>query len=167
MRTSMQSISRRTFMQQAALLTASVGTLPDLTNALRPATPAHLQRRQLDPARVRRLAASLDGRVISPHDSDYAGARLVFNRAFDRNPAIIVRCASADDVPRALEFARTNELPLAVRGGGHNRAGLSVCDDGLVLDLGPMSRVDVNAERRTARAQGGALTVHLDAATRG
>jgi hypothetical protein len=163
----MHSISRRAFVHQAALLTAGVRTLPDLTNALRSATPAQLQRRQLDSALVRRLASSLKGRVISPRENDYGSARLVFNRAFDRHPALIVRCASVDDVSRALEFARTNELPLAIRGGGHNRAGLSVCDDGLVLDLGSMSSVDVNTKQRVARAQAGALTVHLDAATRG
>ena len=163
---SIHSMSRRAFVHHAALLAAGVGTLPDLTNALRSATCAHRQGRQLDPALVRRLAASLKGRVISPRDTDYPGARLVFNRAFDKHPALIVRCASLDDVPRALEFARTNELPLAVRSGGHNRAGLSVCDDGLVLDMGSLSRVDVNARQRVARAQGGALTIHLDAATR-
>ena len=161
----MHSISRRTFVHQAALLAAGTRSLPDLTNAAPAATPAHLQRRQLDPALVRRLASSLTGHVVTPRDNAYAGARLVFNRAFDRYPALIVRCASADDVSRALEFARTNELPLAVRGGGHNRAGLSVCDDGLVLDLGSMSRVDVDPKQRVARAQAGALTVHLDAAT--
>lgn len=162
----MHSISRRTFIHEAALLTAGVRALPDLTTGLRTSTPAHLQHRQLDPALVRRLASSLKGHVITPRDNDYADARLVFNRAFDRHPALIVRCTSADDVPHALEFARKNELPLAIRGGGHNRAGLSVCDDGLVLDLGSMSRVDVNARQRIARAQAGALTVQLDAANR-
>ena len=68
----------------------------------------------------------------------------MFNQAFDKHPALIVRCADVDDVPRALEFARMNGIPLAVRGGGHNRTGLSVCDDGLVIDLGSMTRVDVD-----------------------
>lgn len=156
----MPSISRRSFVQQATLLTAVARAIPNRASALTQA-----QRLPLDPVRVRRLASSLKGRVITPGASDYNGARLVFNRAFDKHPALIVRCATADDVSLALEFAGTNELPLAVRGGGHNRAGLSVCDGGLVLDLGPMSRVDVDAKRRTARAQAGALTVHLDAAT--
>ena len=162
----MHSISRRTFVQHAALVAAGVRTLPGHTTTMRSVTSAHLQGRQLDPALVRRFAASLEGRVISPHDTGYDGARLVFNRAFDKHPALIVRCASIDDIPRALEFARTHQLPLAVRSGGHNRAGLSVCDDGLVLDMGSLSRVDVDARRHVARAQGGALTVHLDAATR-
>ena len=67
----MDSISRRTFVHQAALLTAGVRALPDLSNALRSATPAQLQRRELDPALVRRFASSLKGRVISPRDGDY------------------------------------------------------------------------------------------------
>ena len=162
----LHSLSRRAFVHQAALLTAGVRSLPELANALRSAAPTPLQHRQLDPRLVRRFAATLEGRVISPRDNAYASARLVFNRAFDRYPALIVRCASGEDVARALAFAHTHELPLAVRGGGHNRAGLSVCDDGLVLDLGAMARVDVNARERVARSQAGALTLHLDAATR-
>ena len=159
------SISRRTFVQQAGRLAAGARTLPDLARALASSTPAHPQHRRLDAALVRRFASSIQGHVISPRDGQYDGARFVFNRAFDKHPALIVRCAAVDDVPRTLEFARRHQLPLAVRSGGHNRAGLSVCDDGLVLDLGPMSRIDVDPKRRVARAEAGALTVHLDAAT--
>jgi FAD/FMN-containing dehydrogenase len=89
----------------------------------------------------------------------------VFNRAFDRRPALIVRCGSADDIARALEFAQRHDLPVAVRGGGHNRAGLSICDGGVVIDLGAMSQIVVNSDTRVARAEAGALTVHLDTAT--
>ena len=160
------SVSRRTFVQQTALLAAGIHAIPDLTNGLRSVTSPKLQGRQLDPARVKRLTASLKGRVISPHDADYASSRVVFNRAFDKHPALIIRCASVDDIPRTIEFARTNELPLSVRSGGHNRAGMSICDDGVVLDMGSLSRIDVDAKHRTASAQGGALTVQLDAATR-
>lgn len=74
-------------------------------------------------------------------------------------------CATASDVARALEFAQNRNLPLAVRGGGHNRAGLSVCDDGVVIDLSGMNRVEVDARKRVARAQAGALVIQLDTAT--
>ena len=162
----MHAISRRTFVQRAALLAAGARALPDVTKGLNPSVSRRLQQgRQLDPALVRRLASSLKGPVITPGDAKYDGARRLFNRAFDKHPALIVRCADVDDVVRAFGFARTNDIPVAVRGGGHNRAGLSVCDDGLVIDLGSMTRVDVDAERRIGRVQAGALTVHLDAAT--
>jgi FAD/FMN-containing dehydrogenase len=120
---------------------------------------------QLDPAAVRKLAAQTAGRVITPDSPDYELSRLVFNRAFDKHPALIVRCASADDIAHALEFAQNQNLRVAVRGGGHNRAGLSTCDGGVVIDLSAMNRVDVDAGGRVARAQGGALTVHFDIAT--
>jgi FAD/FMN-containing dehydrogenase len=74
-------------------------------------------------------------------------------------------CAGAADVARALEFAQKQNLPLAVRGGGHNRAGFSVCDGGMVIDLSGMNRVQVDAGKRVARAESGALVRDLDHAT--
>jgi len=90
---------------------------------------------------------------------------LVFNRAFDQQPALIARCASASDVTRVLDFAQSHNLPLAVRGGGHSRAGFGVCDGGVVLDLSSMRGVDVNPEKRVARVQAGALVQNLEQAT--
>jgi FAD/FMN-containing dehydrogenase len=90
---------------------------------------------------------------------------LVFNRAFDRHPALIVRCAGAPDVARALEFAQNQNLPLAVRGGGHSRAGFGVCDDGVVIDLSGMKHVEVDPGKRVARAEAGSLVRDLDQAT--
>ena len=119
----------------------------------------------VDGSAARRLASAMSGRVITPEASDYESARLIFNRAFDLHPAIIVRCANASDVARTLEFAQTANLPLAVRGGGHNRAGFSVCDGGVVVDLSRMSRVEVDASKRVARAEAGALVRDLDQAT--
>jgi FAD/FMN-containing dehydrogenase len=107
----------------------------------------------------------ISGRVITPEASDYESSRLIFNRAFDLHPAMIVRCANAGDVARTLEFAQTANLPVAVRGGGHSRAGFSVCDDGVVIDLSPMKRVEVDAPRRLARAGAGSLVSDVDAAT--
>jgi hypothetical protein len=78
---------------------------------------------RLDSAAVRTLASKITGRLITPWDSNYESARLVFNRAFDQRPALIVRCANASDVKRALEFAQGQNLAVAVRAGGHSRAG--------------------------------------------
>jgi hypothetical protein len=119
----------------------------------------------LDAAVIQKLASQITGSVITPESPDYGSARLVFNRAFDRRPALIVRCAGAPDVARALDFAQTRNLPLAVRGGGHNRAGFSICDGGVVIDLSEMNRVEVNPGKRVARATAGAVVRDLDQAT--
>ena len=94
------------------------------------------------------IGAALGGTVIRRGDPEYDQARHVWNGMVDRSPAIIARCASPADVVLAVNFARENGLVLAVRGGGHNAAGLALCDDGLVIDLSPMRAVSVNAERR-------------------
>ncbi len=83
----------------------------------------------------------------------------------DCRPAVIVRCASTDDVVAAVNFGREHDLVVAVRGGSHSTPGYSTCDDGIVIDLGPMNRVEVDPDARTARAQGGATWGHMDAAT--
>ena len=119
----------------------------------------------LETAAVRKLASQISGHVITPETPGYESSRLIFNRAFDRRPVLIVRCAGAPDVARALEFAQNQNLPLAVRGGGHNRAGFSVCDGGVVIDLSGMNRVEVDAGKSVARAEAGALVRDLDGAT--
>jgi len=119
----------------------------------------------LDAAAIQNFASQISGHVITPNTPEYGSARLVFNRTFDRRPALIVRCAGAPDVTRALEFAQKQNVPLAVRGGGHNRAGFSVCDGGVVIDLSAMNGVEVDAAKRVARAQAGALVRDLDRAT--
>src|SRR5207244_2440276 len=87
------------------------------------------------------LRASLRGTVCLPGETGYDIARTVWNAMIDRHPAIIVRAAGAADVRRAIAFARTHGLALAVRGGGHNIAGNAVCDGGLMIDLTPMKSV--------------------------
>src|SRR5580692_2082443 len=104
-----------------------------------------------DAASIRKLASLITGQVIAFGAPEYESSRLVFNRAFDRRPAIIVRCAGPSDVVRALDFARKHDLPLAVRGGGHSRAGFGTCNAGLVIDFSKMKRVEVAAGKRTAR----------------
>jgi FAD/FMN-containing dehydrogenase len=111
------------------------------------------------------LRRSLAGTVIAPGDADYDSARRGFNALVDRRPAAIARCAVPADVATAFDFARTNELPVAVRGGGHNPAGHCVLDDGVVIDLSQMRAVEVDADRRLARSGGGATWLDFDAAT--
>jgi hypothetical protein len=121
----------------------------------------------LDRKLIERFASKINGQVITPDSTDYESARLVFNRAFDRHPELIVRCSSVPDVARSLDFAQTHDLPVAVRSGGHDRAGFSVCDGGVVIDLSVMNLVEVDASKRVACAQAGALVRDLDEATQG
>jgi FAD/FMN-containing dehydrogenase len=119
----------------------------------------------LDPSAIRSLGSQISGLIITPESVEYESARLVFNRAFDRRPALIVRCADASDVVRTLDFVQKQNLPVAVRGGGHNRAGFGVCDGGVVIDLSRMNRVEVDPGKGVARAEAGALVRDLDQAT--
>lgn len=158
--------TRRQFVQQTALATAALCGRPLHAIEARGIFAARGQNpAAIDSVAVRKLATQVAGRIITPQASDYESARLVYNRAFDRHPALIVRCAGAPDVARALDFVQTHNLPLAVRGGGHNRAGFGVCDSGVVIDLSAMNRVEVDAGKRIARAEAGALVRDLDQAT--
>jgi FAD/FMN-containing dehydrogenase len=111
------------------------------------------------------LRRSLSGAVIGPTDAGYDAARRSFNAFVDRRPAVIARCAGAADVAAAFAFAREQGLDVAVRGGGHNPAGHCVCDDGLVIDLSLLRGVEVDGDRRIARAEGGATWLDFDSAT--
>jgi FAD/FMN-containing dehydrogenase len=101
------------------------------------------------------LRADLDGRVIGPEDPGYDEARGVFFTGFDRRPAAIVRVADASDVSRVVGLARETGAELAVRSGGHGRAGYGTSEGGIVLDLSAMNGVEIDAEGRTAWAQTG------------
>ncbi len=114
---------------------------------------------------VSTLVEELGGSVVGASDADYDDLRKVFNGMVDRRPAAIVRCASSDDVAAAIRFARENDLPVAVYGGGHSVTGHGVCDDGLVIDLRPMGDVEVDPEAKTCRVGGGATWGPVDAAT--
>jgi hypothetical protein len=111
---------------------------------------------------VRALAERFAGELVLPGDADYNSARAVWNGMIDRRPAIVARPAAAGDVATAIRFAREHELPLAVKGGGHSIPGLSTCDDGVVIDLSLMRGARVDAERRTADVNAGALLGELD-----
>jgi FAD/FMN-containing dehydrogenase len=107
------------------------------------------------------------GDVLQPNAPGYDAARKVWNGMIDRRPAFIARCKSVADVQSAVRFAAQNNLLTAIRGGGHNAAGLGICDDGVVIDLGGMRDVLVDPARRLARVGGGALWSDLDRATAG
>jgi FAD/FMN-containing dehydrogenase len=101
------------------------------------------------------LRAAAGGTVITPEDGEYDQARTVFYRKFDRHPAAIVRPESAHAVARIVTLARESSTELAVRSGGHSLAGHGVSDGGIVLDLGALTALDVDADTRTARPQTG------------
>ncbi len=101
------------------------------------------------------LRARLHGQIIVPGDSDYDSARTVWNGMIDKHPLMIVRCTAVADVVSSLQFARSQHLPIAIRGGGHSYAGNGTCDDGIVIDLSPMKHVQVDPARRIAYAQAG------------
>lgn len=111
------------------------------------------------------LRSGFQGTVILAGDAGYDSARQVWNAMIDKHPAAIVRCATTQDVVRAVDFARQQGLALAVRGGGHNIAGSALCEDGIVIDLSPMKAVQVNAAGRYAIVEGGATLADVDAAT--
>jgi FAD/FMN-containing dehydrogenase len=111
------------------------------------------------------LRTSLRGEVIDRDHPDYHQARRVWNGLIDRHPAVIARCADTDDVVEAVNVAREFRPTVSIRGGGHQVAGSAVCDDGLVIDLSAMNDVEVDAERRVARAGGGATWGDVDRAT--
>ena len=114
---------------------------------------------------AREELAGFQGRLIGPDDADYDEARRVYNAMIDKRPAVIARCATVEDVSQAVRFARDHGLPLAVRGGGHNGAGLGTCDDGVVVDLCLLKSIDVDPPARTVRVGGGATWGEVDRAT--
>jgi FAD/FMN-containing dehydrogenase len=114
---------------------------------------------------VDQLREQVRGEVIAPDDEGYQEARRVYNAMIERRPAVVVRCANTGDVIAAVNFARDQQLDLAVRGGGHSVPGFGTCDDGVVVDLSGMRSVRVDPAGGTARAEGGATWGDFNAAT--
>jgi FAD/FMN-containing dehydrogenase len=106
-----------------------------------------------------------EGSLIAPGDDGYQQARSVYNAMIDRQPALVARCATPEDVAWVIGFARRHDLPLAVRGGGHNGAGLGTVEGGVVADLSPMKSIEVDPGGRTVRVGGGCTWGEVDAAT--
>ena len=119
----------------------------------------------LGEATVRELESGLEGKVIRPGDDEYESARRIWNHAIDKHPALVVRPTSTEDVVRAVRFARSEGLPIAVRGGSHSVAGFSTCDDGIVIDLADLNSVEVDVDGGRAVAGGGTKWKEFDAAT--
>jgi FAD/FMN-containing dehydrogenase len=115
----------------------------------------------------RRFAAEFSGEIVRRDDPGYDEARVVWNGMIDRYPELVVRPTNADEVAAGIRFGREEELPIAVRSGGHSIPGLSTCDDGIVIDLSRMTGVRVDADDRTAWVNGGALLGELDRAAQG
>jgi FAD/FMN-containing dehydrogenase len=119
-------------------------------------TPAEAAREEL---------SGFEGRLTGPDDADYEEARNVYNAMIDKRPGLVARCAGADAVAKVVNFARDHGHILAVRGGGHNGAGLGTCDDGVVIDLSALKDVEVDPEARTVRVGGGCTWGEVDSAT--
>ncbi len=117
---------------------------------------------QLGEATIAELRGNIEGSLSVEGDPDYDQARAVWNGVINRRPLLVVRCAGVADVIAGVTFARSEGLPIAVRGGAHSIAGFSTCDGGVVLDLGSMSAVYVDPVTQRARVQGGALWKHID-----
>jgi FAD/FMN-containing dehydrogenase len=111
---------------------------------------------------ITRLSVKLPGCVITPASTEYEAARRVYNGMIDRRPDAIVRCANVAVVRAAVSFARQEGLTVAIRGGGHNGAGLGVCDHGLVIDLSLMKGVRVSPGEKTVRAEAGCTQADLN-----
>ncbi|HEX2063936.1 MAG TPA: FAD-dependent oxidoreductase, partial [Acidimicrobiales bacterium] len=122
------------------------------------ATTNHLE---LDEKAVGELEASFRGELVRPGGAGYEEHRRIWNGSIDRSPALVARCAGVADVMAAVRLAADTGVSLAVRGGGHSFPGYSVCDGGIVLDLGLMKGIRVDPEGRTVRAQAGVLLGEL------
>lgn len=109
-----------------------------------------------------KLKGKVKGQVVLPGDPNYEELRKIWNAMIDRRPAVIVRCATADDVPPALELARLNGLDVSIRGAGHNIAGNALCEGGLMIDLSTMKNVRVDVAQRRATVAPGATLADFD-----
>ncbi len=166
------TIDRRKFLGVAATVAALIptrGLWAEVAGSS--AIPAEIAAVTMDgkpvvlgAADVKELRASLKGALLLAQDGGYDQARRVWNGSIDRHPALIVRCASREDIARAVQFASGHSLLTAVKGGGHSLSGQSTCEGGVMIDLSSMRNVEVHRAKRLARAESGVLLVQLDAA---
>ena len=114
---------------------------------------------------IDQLKASFRGELIQPSDAGYDIARKVYNGMIDKHPQLIAQCVDVADVIAAVKFGVANDLLTAIRGGGHNGAGLGTCDDGLVIDLSRMKGIRVNPADKSVRVEAGCVWGDVDHAT--
>ncbi len=148
----MQSISRRRFIQQS-------GVAAGISIAAQHADSAAHKIPQVDPHEITRLRTQLKGQLVALGDSDYEQARRVFywNPRTEQKPLVVVQCGHEDDAARAVEFARTHALEVAVRSGGHSHLAWS-SSSGVVIDLSPLKEMTIDPKQRTVRAQAGVFS---------
>ena len=147
----------------------SVWGAPSPANSIRPFAAHRLPKPEEPDVTASALAVHLfrilsPDAVIEPGSTDYESLRNVWNGMIDRRPAVIVRPTQAGQVARIVEIAARDEVPLAVRGGGHSFPGFSTCDGGILLDLSRMNRITVDPAARVAEVGGGALLGDMDRA---
>lgn len=111
------------------------------------------------------LGLIVQGRILVRDDESYEDARQVWNAMIDKHPIAISQCLNANDIVETVKYARSENLPISVRGGGHNVAGHAVCDDGIMIDLSEMRQVTVDLSAQCAWVEGGALWRDVDEAT--
>jgi FAD/FMN-containing dehydrogenase len=119
----------------------------------------------IDSTLTENFRAEFHGQLLQPDDDGYEAARHIWNANVQKHPGLIARCSGTADAIAAVKFARANDIPVAVRGGGHNVAGRALCDDGIVIDLSPMRGVFVDAQNKTVRVQAGATLGDVDRET--
>jgi FAD/FMN-containing dehydrogenase len=170
------TLNRRQFLSSAAAVAAALpvgrvwadassttipNSLPAISLSGKPIT--------LGGSDIKELRASLSAgaQLLLAQDKGYDQARRVWNGAFDRHPALIARCATTADVAKAVTFARSHDVLTSIKGGGHSISGQSTCDGGVMIDLGLMRDIQIDKAKRTAKAQGGALLMEMDAKSQG
>ena len=121
--------------------------------------------KELDKESISEFASHLRGTLVMPMDSNYNETRKIYNGMIDKHPGMFVMCVDVADVMATVNFARENNILLAIRGGGHNGGGLGLCDDGLVLDLSLIKYIRVDTSNNTVRVGGGNLWGEVDHAT--
>src|SRR5215472_5404821 len=143
-------------LTRRAALTGSLAALTSRT---------FLRAQTVSPSLIEGLRARLTGRVIVPDDPSYEQARrpISFNPTTDHQPRVIVRCATREDVAGAVVFAREHDLEVAIRSGGHDVLGASVCD-GMVIDLSALKKTAIDPVRRTAHVESGVRSWELNGA---
>ncbi len=119
----------------------------------------------IESSKIEEFKTQLRGNLVTRDDNEYEESRQVYNAMIDKQPLMIAYCVDVTDVQSSVNFARENNLLLAIRGGGHNGGGLGICDDGLVIDLSGIKNVRVDTSDNTVRVGGGNLWGEVDHVT--